>query len=159
MTNSTVDHKKWLAYIYRNTNNLLVTIAGVGETHVDIADFFATQGKLLGYIIYNPNPIIYQPVLIGYEHSLDTFLDITTSIPKNCIYIFPSRSHQLLTPAIPKFYQRQPGQAIFSHKQGMIYQPIQENYVNPNLLLQLLFAKQHYYRKKKLSIHGCSSLA
>ena len=188
--NSTVAHKYSLASLYRNTNNLLVTIAGVGEAHVDIADFinnknftnfsistlralayslakkfgkkivfqsnpklqktnfdfFGTQGTLLGHMIYSHKPIIYQPVILGYEHSLDTFINLTTYIPQNCIYVFPPRDHKLLTPSITKFYQKQLGQAVFSHQQGMIYQPMLENNINPNLLFQLLFTKNHYYR-------------
>lgn len=179
-----------LVDLYRRVLNLTITIAGVKEAHVDIADFindkncisfsiaelkllaniltkkykhkvfFQTnkkinldrsnylniQGKTIGYMIYNPNPIIYQPIKIGYEHTLDTYLDLNACIPQNYIYCFPTRSRELLVPAIPAYYQHNPGQANFSQQQGMIFQPILEDNINPKWLLQLLFAKEHYYR-------------
>ena len=179
-----------LVDLYRRVPNLTITIAGVKEAHVDIADFindkncisfsiaelkllaniltkkykhkvvFQTnkkidldrsnylniQGKTIGYMIYNPNPIIYQPIKIGYEHTLDTYLDLNSCIPKNYIYCFPTRSRKLLVPAISDYYQRNPGQPIFSQKQGMIFQPILEDNINPKWLLQLLFAREHYYK-------------
>lgn len=189
----TIEHhgqKYSLVDLYRRVLNLTITIAGVKEAHVDIADFindkncisfsiaelkllaniltkkykhkvfFQTnkkinldrsnylniQGKTIGYMIYNPNPIIYQPIKIGYEHTLDTYLDLNACIPQNYIYCFPTRSRELLVPAIPAYYQHNPGQAKFSQQQGMIFQPILEDNVNPKWLLQLLFAKEHYYR-------------
>lgn len=97
-------------------------------------------------MIYNPNPIIYQPIKIGYEHTLDTYLDLNNCIPQNYIYCFPTRSRKLLVPAIPDYYQKNPGQPTFSQKQGMIFQPILEDNINPKWLLQLLFARGHYYK-------------
>lgn len=185
------NHKKFsLAKIYRKVNNLTITIAGVNEAHIDLADFisnkdyvhFSTitlknmanlltnrfqqkvtfqvnskinahhlnyldkQGLTLGYMIYNPNPAIYQTIKLGYEHSLDTYLDLYECIPQNSIYSFPARARRLLTPSIPDYYQDHTGQSVFSHMQGMIFQPIIENSINPDLLLQLLFAKQNYYK-------------
>lgn len=179
-----------LAELYHHVPNLIVTVAGVKEAYVDIADFinnknctsFSTaeltllaniltkqykqkvvfqsnhkvdldrldylniQGKTIGYMIYNHRPLIYQQIKIGYEHTLDTYLDLNTCIPQNYIYCFPTRSRELLVPAIPAYYQHNPGQAKFSQQQGMIFQPILEDNVNPKWLLQLLFAKEHYYR-------------
>lgn len=189
----TIEHhgqKYSLVDLYRRVPNLTITIAGVKEAHVDIADFINDknyisfsiaelkllasilikkykhkvvfqankkidldrsnylniQGKTIGYMIYNPNPIIYQPIKIGYEHTLDTYLDLNSCIPKNYIYCFPTRSRKLLVPAISDYYQRNPGQPIFSQKQGMIFQPILEDNINPKWLLQLLFARKHYYK-------------
>ena len=178
-----------LASIYRMVKNLTVTISGVSETHIDIADFITDknctnfskvtlqalaniltkrfhqkvpfkinnkinnkqldyldiQGQILGYMVYNPNPAIYQTVKIGYEHSIDTYLDLYQDIPKNVIYSFPARTRKLLVPSIPNYYRTNPGQSMFSQKQSMIYQPVLEDNSNPKWLLQLLYAKLHYY--------------
>lgn len=178
-----------LVDLYRRVPNLTITIAGVKEAHVDIADFINdkncisfsiaelnelaneitrkynqkvifypnkkiqtnhldylnVQGKTLGKLIYHSDPEICQPVKIGYEHTLDTYLDLHTFIPKNYIYCFPTRIRQLLVPAIST-YKNNPQHSIISPKQRMIIQPILEDNVNPKWLLQLLFAKEHYYR-------------
>lgn len=186
---TTVNRQKYsLATIYQKIGNLLITIAGVGEAHIDLADFianknfisssinmskglansltkklnkkvffqsnrelkstnldyFSAQGRTLGYMIYNSKPLIYQPVYFGYEHTLDTYLDILNRIPQNCIYAFPARSRRLLTPANTDYYRKQPGHSYFSYTQGMLYQPILENNINPNVLLQLIFIKHRY---------------
>lgn len=185
----TINHHQYsLASLYKSIKNLTITIAGVKEAHVDLADFIINkncvtssisasqllassltkkfgrkvifkrnnkinskalnylniQSLTIGYIVYNSNPAIYQPVILGYEHSLDTYLDLCQRIPQNCIYTFPIRSRKLLTPAIPNFYQQYSGQTVFSPKQSMLYQPILEDNLNPNWLLQLSFAKEHY---------------
>lgn len=191
--NSTVSYKKQrhsIADIYRKVKNLTITIAGVAEAHVDLADFINNknyvefsivglkkmaklltkrfnhkvdfqknqvlctnqlnyldiQGITLGHMVYNSNPAIYQTVKIGYEHSLDTYLDLYEYIPQNYIYSFPARVRRLLVPSIPKYYANNPSQSKFSHLQGMIYQPVIENNINLNLVLHLLFTQHHYYR-------------
>lgn len=188
----TIEHhgqKYSLVDLYRRVPNLTITIAGVKEAHVDIADFINdknyisfsiaelnelaneitrkynqkvifypnkkiqtnhldylnVQGKTLGKLIYHSDPEICQPVKIGYEHTLDTYLDLHTFIPKNYIYCFPTRIRQLLVPAIST-YKNNPQHSIISPKQGMIFQPILEDNVNPKWLLQLLFTREHYYR-------------
>ena len=183
-------HEKYsLASIYRMVKNITITISGVGEAHVDIADFivnknctnFSTitlkalahtltdhfkqkvtfqtnkkintkhldyldiQGQTLGYMVYDQNFAVYQTVKIGYEHSLDTYLDLYNDIPQNVIYSFPTRTRKLLTPSIPTYYKNNPGQSMFIQKQGMVYQPVLEDNINPQWLLQLLYAKLHYY--------------
>ncbi len=107
-------------------------------------DYISWQNKVIGYMVYNSNPSIYQPVLVGYEHTLDTCLDLFDCIPKGCIYAFPLRPRKLLTPAIPKYHLKQYDHPLY--EQGMVYQPVLEDNINPNWLLQLLFAKQRYYR-------------
>lgn len=107
-------------------------------------DYISWQNKVIGYMVYNSNPSIYQPVLVGYEHTLDTYLDLFDCIPKGCIYAFPLRPRKLLTPAIPKYHLKQYDHPLY--EQGMVYQPVLEDNINPNWLLQLLFAKQRYYR-------------
>lgn len=169
--------------------NLTITVSGVREAHIDIADFICNknctsfskitlqalantltkrfnqkvtfkvnkkintnhldyldiQGQTLGYMVYDPNSTVYQTVKIGYEHSLDTYLDLYNDIPRNVIYSFPTRIRKLLIPSIPTYYKNNSGQSIFSQKQGMVYQPILEDNSNPKWLLQLLYAKLHYY--------------
>lgn len=75
--------------------------------------------------------IIIPATKIAYA-ALEHVIAQNNGIPKNYLYTFPTRS-------------KHPGQSIYS-RQGMLYQPILENNINPNLLLQLLFAKHHYYR-------------
>lgn len=184
------NHEKYsLANIYRMAKNLTITVSGVREAHIDIADFICNknctsfskitlqalantltkrfnqkvtfkvnkkintnhldyldiQGQTLGYMVYDPNSTVYQTVKIGYEHSLDTYLDLYNDIPRNVIYSFPTRIRKLLIPSIPTYYKNNSGQSIFSQKQGMVYQPILEDNSNPKWLLQLLYAKLHYY--------------
>ena len=191
--NSTVSYRKQrhsIADIYRKVKNLTITIAGVAEAHVDLADFINNknyvefsivglkkmamlltkrfnhkvyfqrnqelrpsqlnyldiQGLTLGNMVYNTSPAIYQTVKVGYEHSLDTYLDLCEYIPQNYIYSFPARVRRLLVPSIPKYYESNPSQSKFSHLQGMIYQPVVEDNINLNLVLHLLFTQYHYYR-------------
>lgn len=191
--NSTVSYRKQrhsIADIYRKVKNLTITIAGVAEAHVDLADFINSknyvefsivglkkmamlltkrfnhkvyfqrnqelrpsqlnyldiQGLTLGNMVYNTSPAIYQTVKVGYEHSLDTYLDLCEYIPQNYIYSFPARVRRLLVPSIPKYYESNPSQSKFSHLQGMIYQPVVEDNINLNLVLHLLFTQYHYYR-------------
>ena len=96
-------------------------------------------------MVYDQNFAVYQTVKIGYEHSLDTYLDLYNDIPQNVIYSFPTRTRKLLTPSIPTYYKNNPGQSMFIQKQGMVYQPVLEDNINPRWLLQLLYAKLHYY--------------
>lgn len=184
------NQKTTLASVYEETDNLLITVAGVSEAYVDLADFminksfsdvsitmlntladklsqkfgkkvffqknkelnsmnldyFSNRLQIIGYMVYNPAPAIQQSVILGYEHSLDTFLALRYYLPRNCIFTFPARPIKLLTPAIEDLYKEHPKQASFSHLQGMVYQPVLEDGVNPDLLIQLLFAKYHYYR-------------
>lgn len=114
----------------------------INTNHLDYLDI---QGQTLGYMVYDPNSTVYQTVKIGYEHSLDTYLDLYNDIPRNVIYSFPTRIRKLLIPSIPTYYKNNSGQSIFSQKQGMVYQPILEDNSNPKWLLQLLYAKLHYY--------------
>lgn len=88
--------------------------------------------------------IIIPATKIAYA-ALEHVIAQNNGIPKNYLYTFPTRSRKLMTPAITDYYSKHPGQSIYS-RQGMLYQPILENNINPNLLLQLLFAKHHYYR-------------
>ncbi len=114
----------------------------INTKHLDYLDI---QGQTLGYMIYDPDSTVYQSVKIGYEHSLDTYLDLYDDIPKNVIYSFPARVRKLLVPTIPNYYKNNPGQSAFSQKQGMIYQPVLEDNSNPKWLLYLLYSKLHYY--------------
>lgn len=109
-------------------------------------NYLDSQGLTLGYIIYNSEPTILQTIKFGYEHSIDTYLDLYSCIPKNYIYSYPIRVRKLLAPAIPAYYKNNPGQSKYSHLQGMVYQPIMEDNINLNWVLHLLFAKKHYYK-------------
>lgn len=135
-----------MAHLLTNRFKHKVVFQKIQTIHSKQLNYLDSQGLTLGYLIYNSNPTISQTIKFGYEHTLDTYLDLYNCIPKDYIYSYPTRVRKLLAPAIPAYYRNNPGQSKYSHLQGMVYQPIMEDNINLNWVLHLLFAKKHYYK-------------